>query len=63
MKKTTPEPSLKKADPERTMALKSLPPHIRETLTPEETDLFLYAEEWPEELFKKMEEFIIADKS
>ena len=50
---------LKNTDSERAKALKALPPHIREQLTEEETELFLNAEEWPESLFKKLEEFIV----
>ncbi|SMC36299.1 hypothetical protein SAMN02746065_10199 [Desulfocicer vacuolatum DSM 3385] len=49
----------KKADPQRRMALESLPPHLRDHMTPEEVELFLYAEVWPETLMEKMEEFII----
>ncbi|MFH1156760.1 MAG: hypothetical protein V1793_23405 [Pseudomonadota bacterium] len=48
-------------DPERKMALKRLPPHIREQMTPEEIELFLYGEEWPDALFQKLDEFIIKD--
>ena len=51
----------KEPDPERKGALESLPPHIRESLTEEETDLFLFGEEWPESLFEKMNEFIVKD--
>lgn len=46
-------------DRERAMALKALPISIREQLTPEETDLFLNGQEWPESMFKKLEEFIV----
>ncbi len=49
-----------KVDPQRRMALESLPPHLREQMTPEEVDLFLHAEAWPETLMKKMEEFIVS---
>lgn len=51
----------KKETKERQTAYDSLPPAIRETLTPEEKDLFLNAEEWPEELFKKLDEFIVRE--
>ncbi len=56
-KKKEPE---EKVDPQRRMALESLPPHLREQMTPEEVDLFLHAEAWPETLMKKMEEFIVS---
>jgi hypothetical protein len=51
----------KKADPERLMALESLPPNIKNSLTEEEVNMFLYEEEWPESLFEKLKEFIITD--
>ena len=44
---------------EREMALKSLPPSIRNSLTDEEKDLFLNAEVWPESMFEKLSEFIV----
>lgn len=47
-----------KIDPEREMAFESLPPHIRNNMTQEEIQLFLYAREWPESMFKKFDEFI-----
>ena len=49
----------KKIDQERQMSYDSLPPSIKESLTDEEKQIFLYEEEWPESLFEKMEEFII----
>ncbi len=50
---------VKKADPERVDALKALPPNIRGTLTDEEVELFLHGEEWPEELFEKLKDFMV----
>ncbi|MBF0232909.1 MAG: hypothetical protein HQK62_00180 [Desulfamplus sp.] len=47
-----------KINPERKMAFESLPPHMRENMTDEEIELFLYAKEWPESMFKKFDEFI-----
>lgn len=51
-----------KIDSQRAMALKALPPHIREQLTGEETELFLNGEEWPESMFEKLGEFIIPEE-
>lgn len=51
----------KKEQKERQIAFDSLPPAIRESLTPEEKEIFLTAEQWPEELFAKLDEFIIKD--
>lgn len=45
-------------DPERQMALDSLPPNIRAVLTEEEVELFLHAETWPEEMCEKLSEFL-----
>ena len=51
----------KKIDKERQMSYDSLPPSIKDSLTEEEKELFLYAEQWPDSLFEKLEEFIIKD--
>ncbi|MCD4675215.1 MAG: hypothetical protein K8S18_04365 [Desulfobacula sp.] len=51
----------KKTDKERQMAYDSLPPSIKENLTEEEKQLFLSAEQWPDSLFEKLEEFIIKE--
>ncbi|MCG8470375.1 MAG: hypothetical protein MI742_00775 [Desulfobacterales bacterium] len=47
-----------KVDPERQEALEALPPSIRSSLTEEEVELFLHAEQWPESMFEKLSEFI-----
>lgn len=49
----------KKDREERVIALESLPPSIRNSLTDEEKDLFLNAEVWPESMFEKLSEFIV----
>ncbi len=49
----------KKIDKERQMSYDSLPSCIKESLTQEEKELFLNAEQWPDSLFEKLEEFII----
>jgi hypothetical protein len=48
-----------KINKERKMSYDSLPSGIKDNLTEEEKNLFLYSEEWPDELFEKLEEFII----
>jgi len=50
-----------KIDKERQMSYDSLPPSVKESLTEEEKQLFLYAQEWPESLFEKLDEFIIKE--
>ncbi len=49
----------KKEDIERKEAFKSLPDNIKQTLTEEEVDAFLYKEVWPETLFEKLKDFIM----
>ena len=51
----------KKTQKERQKAFESLPPAIRDSLTEEEKELFVTAEQWPEEMFEKLGEFIIKD--
>lgn len=51
----------KKRLKERQEAFESLPPAIRENLTPEEKQMFLTAEEWSEDLFRKLDEFILRE--
>lgn len=51
----------KKIDKERQMSYDALPLNVKESLTEEEKELFLYAEEWPDSLFEKLEEFIIKE--
>ncbi len=61
MKKKKKSGNIPKIDPERQMAFESLPPHIRDNMDETEKKLFLYAEEWPESLFTKLEEFIVPE--
>jgi hypothetical protein len=51
----------KKILKEHQVSYDSLPLNIKESLTQEEKELFLYAEQWPDSLFEKLEEFIIKD--
>lgn len=51
----------KKSLKEREIAFESLPPAIRESLTDEEKEMFLNQGEWSEELFAKLDEFIVKD--
>ncbi len=48
----------KRVDPERKQAFENLPPNVKAMLTDEEKDLFLTSEQWPDELFDKLKEFI-----
>ncbi len=51
----------KKINKERQMAYESLPPSLKDNLTEEEKQLFLFSEKWPESLFEKLDEFIIKE--
>ncbi|WP_320042885.1 hypothetical protein [uncultured Desulfobacter sp.] len=48
----------KKTEKIRQEAYESLPHIIKDSLTPEEKELFLTAEQWPDSLFAKLDEFI-----
>ncbi|WP_165477779.1 hypothetical protein [Desulfobacter hydrogenophilus] len=48
----------KKKEKMRQEAYESLPPNIKDSLTPEEKEMFLTAEQWPDSLFLKLDEFI-----
>lgn len=47
--------------PERMKVLKSLPVEIKQQLTGEEAQAFLYGEELPEELFEKLKDYLVED--
>ena len=49
----------KKMLKERQISYESLPPGIRDSLSEEEKESFLTDEAWPEDLFEKLDEFII----
>ena len=43
-----------KPDPEKMQVLRSLPIEIKEKLTKEEVDAFLYEDIWPDSLYEKL---------
>lgn len=49
----------RKPDPVRMQALRSLPLAIKQTLTREEVDAFLFEDEWPDSLREKLKEYIV----
>ncbi len=53
--------SQRKPDPQRIAFLRSLPLEIKETITGEEAEAFMYGEEIPESLYEKIKEFIEED--
>ncbi|MCG6929576.1 MAG: hypothetical protein LJE64_03385 [Desulfofustis sp.] len=47
--------------PERMSVLKSLPLEIKQQLTGEEAQAFLYGEELPESLVEKLKDYVVLD--
>jgi hypothetical protein len=47
--------------PERMAVLKSLPVEVKQQLTGEEAQAFLYGEELPADLAKKLKDYIVDD--
>ncbi|MCP3891896.1 MAG: hypothetical protein GY702_23970, partial [Desulfobulbaceae bacterium] len=52
-------PRKEKPDPERMAVLRSLPIEIKEQITGEEAQAFLYKEELPESLMEKLKEYLV----
>lgn len=48
----------RKPDPERMRVLRSLPVEVKQTLTKEEVDAFLYDETWPDSLLEKLKGYM-----
>jgi hypothetical protein len=53
------ESQKRKPDPEKMQALRSLPIEIKQSLTKEEADAFLYDEVWPESLLEKLKDYLV----
>jgi hypothetical protein len=53
--------SKRKPDPQKMQVLRSLPLEIKQSLTKEEVDAFLYEEVWPDSLKDKLKDYIIED--
>jgi hypothetical protein len=49
----------RKPDPVKMKVLRSLPVEIKQTLTKEEADAFLYEEEWPDSLREKLKDYLV----
>ncbi len=56
-----PPESKKKPDPERMAVLRSLPIEIKEQITGEEAQAFLFKKELPESLLDKLKEYLVSD--
>jgi hypothetical protein len=53
--------SKRKPDPQRMQVLRSLPLEIKQSLTKEEVDAFLFEEVWPNSLKDKLKDYIVED--
>jgi hypothetical protein len=49
----------RKPDPERMEALRSLPIEVKQSLTKEEADAFLYDRVWPDSLLEKLKDYVV----
>ena len=52
----------RKAHPLKIQALRSLPLDIKQSLTKEEVDAFLFDDEWPDSLVEKLKDYIVKDE-
>lgn len=50
--------SVPKPDPQKMAVLRSLPVEVKQSLTKEEVNAFLYEEVWPDSLVQKLKDFI-----
>ncbi|MDP2753402.1 MAG: hypothetical protein Q8P40_03325 [Nitrospirota bacterium] len=53
--------SKRKLDSQRMQVLRSLPLEIKQSLTKEEVDAFLFEEVWPDSLKDKLKDYIVED--
>jgi len=53
--------SKRKPDPQRMQVLRSLPLEIKQSLTKDEVDAFLFEEDWPDSLKDKLKDYIVED--
>jgi hypothetical protein len=49
----------RKPDPAKMQALRSLPLEVKQSLTKEEADAFLYEETWPDSLLEKLKDYLV----
>ena len=55
------ESQKRKPDPEKMQALRSLPLEVKQSLTKEEADAFLYDEVWPDSLLEKLKDYLVGE--
>jgi hypothetical protein len=54
-------PRKEKPDPERMAVLRALPLEIKENITGEEAQAFLYKEELPDSLMEKLKDYMVIE--
>ena len=54
-------PTRKKAAPARVQVLRMLPLEIKESITKEEANAFLFEDVWPDSLKEKLKDYIVED--
>jgi len=52
-----------KPDPERVQILRSLPLEVKEQITGEEAEAFMYNLELPDSLLEKLKDYLVVDES
>jgi hypothetical protein len=52
-------PDKRKIDPAKMQVLRSLPVEIKQALTREEVDAFIYDEVWPDSLREKLKDYFV----
>lgn len=55
-------PRKEKPDPERVAILRSLPIEIKQQISGEEAQAFLYKEELPDSLLEKLKDYLVDEK-
>ncbi len=53
--------SKRKTDPQKMQVLRSLPLEIKQSLTKEEVDAFLFEDVWPDSLKDKLKNYIVEE--
>jgi hypothetical protein len=53
------KPDKRKPDPVRMQALRSLPLEVKQALTKEEVDAFLYEDVWPDSFKEKLKDYLV----
>lgn len=62
MEQGTVGPRKEKPNPQRMAILRSLPIEIKQQLTGEEVQAFLYGEELPKSLLEKLKDYLVAEE-